>query len=102
MSTVLNKHVSTTVSTKDISSAISDCFTEIELHDEIVRYIYVNAATMKNLILEIPNEIEFDYIPNGVGYLRTAYLKFHPGLRDNVYKFSSENERITLRLEVTA
>ena len=64
----------------DLKKAIDQSFTEIELQDEIVRYVYVNASTMKKLILEIPQEIEFDYIPNGVGYLRTAYLKFHPGL----------------------
>lgn len=80
--------------------AISESFTEIEMMDEIVRYIYVNASTMKRLILDMPNEINFDYIPNGVGYLRTAYLKFHPGLCDNVFKFATMNDTVVLRLEL--
>ena len=83
-----------------IGKAIEDCFTEIELKDEIVRYVYVNADTMKRLILEVPNEIKFDYILNGVGYLRTAYLKFHPGLSDNVIKFATDFESIVLKLKL--
>lgn len=84
----------------NLEGALNECFTEIEMQDEIVRYIYVNAATMKDLILKMPDDIDFDYIPNGVGYLRTAYLKFHPGLRDNFFKFTTENENIVLRLEL--
>jgi hypothetical protein len=83
-----------------LEEALNDSFTEVEMLDEIVSYIYVNAATMKDLILKIPNDIKFDYIPNGVGYLRTAYLKFHPGLRDNVYKFTTGSESVILRLEL--
>ena len=98
MALVLSK----TGSRDNLSKALGDCFTEIELHDEIVRYVYVSASTMKNLILELPHEIKFDYIPNGVGYIRTAYLKFHPGLRDNVFKFATSDDRIILRLELTA
>ena len=96
MSEVINK----SADISDLHGAIGDCFTEIEMKDEIVRYVYVNAATMKNLILDMPNEITFDYIPNGVGYLRTAYLKFHPGLRDNVYKFATSGDKTVLRLEL--
>lgn len=98
MSTILSR----TTKASDLCKAIGDSFTEIEHHDEIVRYVYVSASTMKNLILDMHTEIEFDYIPNGIGYLRTAYLKFHPGLRDNVFKFATENDRVILRLEVTA
>jgi len=79
---------------------IEDSFTELEVLDEIVRYVYVNAATMKKVILEIPEEIKFDYIPNGVGYLRTAYLKFHPGLRDDVIKFTNYEDTLSLKLEL--
>jgi hypothetical protein len=80
--------------------AIDDSFTEIELQDEIVRYVYVNAATMKKLILELSDDINFDYIPNGVGYLRTAYLKFHPGLSDNVFKFTTKDDSIVPKLTI--
>ena len=85
----------------DLRNAVCESFTEIEVLDEIVSYVYVSAATMKNLILRLPDEINFDYIPNGVGYLRTAYLKFHPGLRDNVFKFTTRGESIILKLELT-
>jgi hypothetical protein len=84
----------------DLKKAIDESFTEIEVQDEIVRYIYVSASTMKKLILELPDEIKFDYIPNGVGYLRTAYLKFHPGLKDNTFKFTTIDETAVLKLVI--
>jgi hypothetical protein len=98
MSLIINRRASL----YSLEEAINDSFTEVEMQDEIVRYIYVNATTMKELILSIPGEIKFDYIPNGVGYLRTAYLKFHPGLRDNVFKFTTSGETVVLRLELSS
>lgn len=87
---------------KDLKVALNECFSEIEALDEIVKYAYVNARTMKELILRVPSEIAFDYIPNGVGYLRTAYLKFHPGLMDGVVRFTTDQETVILRLELNS
>ena len=94
------KIINKSASLSNVYQAIFESFTEIEKMDEIVRYVYVNAPTMKSLILGMPNEINFDYIPNGVGYLRTAYLKFHPGLSDNVFKFATMDDNVVLRLEL--
>jgi len=87
---------------KGVKEALNECFSEIEALDEIVKYAYVNARTMKELILRVPSEIAFDYIPNGVGYLGTAYLKFHPGLMDGVVKFTTDQETVILRLELNS
>jgi len=59
----------------DIPGAIRMGFNYIENKDEIVGFVYACPSTLKAIVLSIPDDIYFDYIPDGIGMLRTAYLK---------------------------
>lgn len=92
------KSVSVSYSPGDYRQAIEKGFNEIESMDEIALHVYANAKTMKDIIIEAPDEVEFDYIPNGIGYIRTAYLKFHPGLRDGSLKITNDTASVVVRV----
>lgn len=66
----------------DIRGAIDLGFHYIESLDSIVGYVYTPPSLMKSIVLQCPNDVVFDFIPEGIGLLRTAYLK---------YKFSRDN-----------
>jgi hypothetical protein len=73
-------------------------FSYIELRDDIVGAVEVRPETGKSLVLAMPDEIKFDFIPEGVGMVRTAYLKFSPTLKDNEIRFTNVNKTLELRM----
>lgn len=75
---------------KDVGGAIKLGFNFLEIKDKIVGFVSVHPSVMKTVILETHDDITFDYIPEGLGFIRTAYLRF---------KFGRPNEIIFLDQE---
>lgn len=81
----------------DIRGAISMGFNYIEAKDEIVGFVYANPSTLKDIVLSIPEEVNFDFIPDGIGMIRTAYLK-RASLKNNEIRFVNQSDSLRLRL----
>ena len=82
----------------DLKSAILEGFKIVECLDHIVGIIYASPATMKDIVLALPDEVVFDYIPEGLGRLRTAYLKFRPMPLEGEIRMVSQDDTTTLRI----
>ena len=82
---------------RDIPGAIRMGFSYIEAKDEIVGFIYACPATIKSIVLSVPEEVIFDYIPDGIGMIRTAYLKRSP-LSPNEIRFINQSDSVRLRI----
>lgn len=85
----------------DLKGAVILGFDYMERQDEIVGFVYCPPALMKEIILEMPDEVDFQYIPEGVGMLRTAYLKFKPSVRHNEIQFWNQEQTKEVRLFLT-
>lgn len=81
----------------DIPGAIKMGFSYIEAKDEIVGFVYACPSTLKDIVLSVPEEVSFDYIPDGIGMLRTAYLK-RSSIKYNEIRFINQSDTIRLRL----
>jgi len=81
----------------DIPGAVFMGFNYIEVKDEIVGFVYANPAMLKKIVLSMPDDINFDYIPDGIGMLRTAYLK-RASIRHNEIRFVNQSDSIRLRV----
>jgi len=82
----------------DIAGAVLMGFDYMERMDQIVGIIYVSPSTAKEIVLAMPHEVHFDYIPEGIGIIRTAYLKFKPTVRNNELRFVNQDESIEVRV----
>ena len=82
----------------DLDKAVRFGFHYVESLDEIVRAVYVTPEIGKQIVLAMPSEVHFDYIPEGIGMLRTAYLKFMPSVKANEIRFINQDNDIELRL----
>lgn len=85
------------IDSQDLKRAILMGFSYFETQDEIVGFVYANPKTLKRIILDMYDEIDFDFIPNGVGYLRTAYLKFSH-VKENEIRFENIDRNIELKI----
>lgn len=81
----------------DIKGAIRAGFTYVESKDEIVAHVLANPHVLQKIVLAVPDEVLFDYIPDGIGFIRTAYLKRKP-LKDDEIRFINQGSTIELRL----
>lgn len=84
----------------DIKGAIRSGFSYMEMKDEIVGTIFLTPSVAKRVVLALPEEVTFDYIPEGIGRYRTAYLKYRPNLRDTEIRFMNQHETIELRMSL--
>jgi len=82
------------------SKAIEGAFHYIELHDDIVGVIYANPNIIKRIVLAFPEEIIFDYVYQGIGRFRTAYLKYLPSVKENGILFLNQHETFRLKLSL--
>jgi hypothetical protein len=82
---------------EDVAGAIKVGFHYLEMRDEIVGFLYACPNTLKRIVLAMPEEIRFDYIPDGIGFIRTAYL-MRTSMKENVLKFYNDKRTIELRL----
>jgi len=78
--------------------AIKLGFLYVELKDELVGSICTSPNLMKSIVLAFPEEVRFDYIPCGIGMLRTAYLQYLPSVKDNEIRFVSQHENFQIRM----
>lgn len=84
---------------RDLPGAISMGFTYLEARDHIVGFVYAHPELMKQLIIECPDEVNLSYIPEGIGVIRTAYLKYKYGWRSEIM-FCDQDKTICLRLSL--
>lgn len=84
----------------DLKGAIKLGFSFIELKDKIVGFIHIHPSLIKPLLLSAPEEdIHFDYIPEGVGMIRTAYLKYKFGKTNEIiFRDTDKTEEVTVTL----
>lgn len=81
-----------------LSRAIDIGFNYVESQDDIVGTIYTNPDLMKRIVLAYSEDIKFDYIPHGIGILRTAYLKFNPLVKSNEIRFLSKHDTFMVKM----
>lgn len=84
-------------SKKDLKNAISFAFSYLEKLDFIVGFVCACPEVMKEIILAVPEDIEILRIPEGLGKIRTAYLKFKFG-RFNEIIFMDQDKSISLKI----
>lgn len=60
----------------DIKGAIRIGFSYLETMDEIAGFICARPEIVKRIMLAFQDEFRCDFIPNGVGILRTAYVLY--------------------------
>ena len=82
------------------SKAIECAFRYVEYHDDVVGTIYTTPDLMKKLVLTFPDEVKFDYVHQGFGIFRTAYLKYLPSVRENCLLFLNQHETFRLKLSL--
>lgn len=82
----------------DLPGAVKIGFHYIESKDEIVRYLYLSPVLMKRLVLELPDEVKFEYIYEGIGMIRTAYIKYKPSIKENELRFLNQGKTQELRV----
>jgi hypothetical protein len=86
---------------KNLFSKAIDCaFNYIEFHDDIVGMIYANPDIIKKIVLTFSDEVKFDYVHQGIGIFRTAYLKYLPSVKENGIWFINQHETFKLKLSL--
>lgn len=84
----------------NLKKAINCAFHYIESYDLIVGVIYSSPSLIKELVLTFPNEVEFDFIHQGIGTFRTAYIKYLPTIRGSSFILINREETIRLKLKL--
>ena len=84
--------------TSDLKKAVELGFHYMETMDEIVGTVFVAPAMAQKITMCMPGDVRFDYIPEGVGVIRTAYLKFLPSVKDNEIRFLNKESSVELWL----
>jgi hypothetical protein len=84
----------------NLREAVDCAFHYVESYDHIVGTIYSSPDLIKALVLKFSNEVKFDYIHQGIGTFRTAYLKYLPIIRRSEYLFVNREETFRLRLKL--
>jgi len=99
----LNKMICYTMEwdSSDIKGAIEMGFSYLEKMDRIVGGVYTDPMMAKKIVLSVPNEVEFDYIPEGIGIIRTAYFKMRPSLKSNEIRFEDKEKETQLKIFLT-
>lgn len=81
-----------------IARAMDVGFYYVESQDDIVGTIYTNPDLIKKIVIAYKDEIKFDYIPQGIGIFRTAYLKYYPLVKTNEIRFLSKHETFMVKM----
>lgn len=82
------------------SKAINFAFQYIEQQDDVVGTVFANPSLIKEIVLTFPDEVKFDYVHQGIGIFRTAYLKYLPSIRENCLIFINQHETFKLKLSL--
>jgi len=83
---------------RDVKAAVMGGFRLMEAEDHIVGIIYAHPKVMKQIVLTMPDEVSFDFIPEGIGMLRTAYLKFRPMPTDDEIRMVSQDGSTVVKI----
>lgn len=82
----------------DVESAVLCGFNIMESLDLIVGKVVATPQMVGRIIYAMPDEIRFDYVPEGVGFLRTAYLKMRPMPYESEIRLYSRDGSTVLRM----
>ena len=82
----------------DISNAVASGFDYLERKDEIVGSVYARPPVVKEIVLAVPEDVTFEFVPEGIGMIRTAYLKMVPQIRENEIRFINQEHTVCLRV----
>lgn len=83
---------------EDVKSAMSAAFERMEAEDRIPGVVYATPPMVKRIVLAMPDDVEFDYIPEGIGRLGTAYLKYRNLPTDAEMRVSSYDGDMVIRI----
>lgn len=83
----------------DIKGATRIGFTYLETMDEIAGFIFARPEIIKKVIFEFPEDFHCDFIPGGVGILRTAYVKYK-SLKWNELRFVNREQTVELQIRL--
>jgi len=83
---------------QDARTVLFGAFKRMELMDHIAGIVYATPIMMKTIVMAMPDEVEFDYIPEGIGRLHTAYLKYRPLPTDREIRISSTDGELVFRI----
>lgn len=81
----------------DIKGAVRIGFFYMEVMDDIVGFISARPEVVKKILLAFPEEFRCDFIPNGVGILRTAYV-LYKSLRWDELRFVNKEKTKELQI----
>lgn len=81
----------------DIKGAVRIGFCYLETMDEIVGFICARPEIVKKILLAFPEDFKCDFIPNGVGILRTAYV-LYKSLKWNEIRFINRDKTKELQI----
>jgi hypothetical protein len=87
-------------SSTDIKGAIRIGFSYLETMNEIAGFICARPEIVKKILLAFQDEFRCDFIPNGVGILRTAYV-LYKSLKWNEIRFVNRDKTIELQIILT-
>lgn len=82
----------------DVRTAILGAFDLMESRDHIPGILYATPKMVKSIVLAMPEEVEFDYIPEGIGRLRTVYLKYRNLPTDREMRLLSHDGDMVIRI----
>jgi len=83
---------------EDVRSAVMSAFALMESLDHIGGIIYAVPSMIKAIVLAMPDEVDFDYIHEGMGRLHTAYLKYRPLPHDKEMRLVSYDGDMVIRI----
>lgn len=83
---------------RDIRGAVRYGFNYLEGMDYIVGHVHTTPYIAKQIVLNVPEDVVFDYVHHGLGMIRTAYFKMVPTLQDNEIRFLDQEKSVRLRL----
>jgi len=81
----------------DIKGAIQIGFYYMEVMDEIACFICARPEIVKKIMFSFPDDFKCDFIPNGVGILRTAYV-LYKSLKWNEIRFINREKTKELQI----
>jgi hypothetical protein len=81
----------------DIYQLVKRGFEYFEHKDMIVGFVVVHPRMLKRIVLDMPDDFEFDFIPEAVGRLGTANVSLK-AIPENEIRFSDQNKHEQIRL----
>lgn len=81
----------------DICQLVKRGFEHFEHKDMIVGFVVVHPRMLKRIILDMPSDFDFDFLPGAVGRLGTANVSLK-AISENEIRFTDQHKTETLNL----